>query len=70
MAAVIVPSHLPGEEIVANRLLTSIDRSLLQRARTNAADAVRTDARNAAQRREAVTALLAQPDVRLPTSTR
>lgn len=70
MAAVIVPSHLPGKEIVANRLLTSIDRSLLQRARTNAADAVRTDARNAAQRREAVTALLAQPDVRLPTSPR
>ena len=44
-----------------NRLLVTLDRSLLQRARANAADAVRADARNAAARREAVTALLSQP---------
>ena len=44
-----------------NRLLVTLDRSLLQRARANAADAVRADARNAAQRREAVTALLSTP---------
>lgn len=46
---------------MANRLLTSIDRSLVQRARANAANAVRADARHAAERREAVTALLSQP---------
>ncbi len=44
-----------------SRLLSSIDRSLAQRARANAASAVRADARHAAERREAVTALLAQP---------
>lgn len=44
-----------------SRLLSSIDRSLAQRARANAASAVRADARNAAERREAVTALLSQP---------
>ena len=44
-----------------SRLLSSIDRSLAQRARANAAAAVRADARNAAERREAVTALLSQP---------
>ena len=44
-----------------NRLLVTLDRSLLQRARANAADAVRADARNAAVRREAVTALISQP---------
>lgn len=43
-----------------SRLLSSIDRSLAQRARANAASAVRADARNAAERREAVTALLSQ----------
>lgn len=44
-----------------SRLLSSIDRSLAQRARANAASAVRADARHAAERREAVTALLAPP---------
>lgn len=44
-----------------NRLLISIDRSLAQRARANAASAVRADARHAAERREAVSALLSQP---------
>lgn len=44
-----------------SRLLVSIDRSLAQRARANAASAVRADARNAAERREAVTALLSAP---------
>ena len=48
-----------------NRLLVSIDRSLAQRARANAAAAVRADARNAAERREAVTALLTQPNVQV-----
>ena len=51
---------------MANRLLTSIDRSLTRRARANAESAVRADARNAAQRLEAVRALVAQPGV-LPT---
>lgn len=44
-----------------SRLLISIDRSLAQRARANAAAAVRADARNAAARREAFAALQRQP---------
>jgi hypothetical protein len=55
---------VPKEEIVPNRLLVSLDRSLAQRARANAAAAVRSDARHAAERREAVSALLAQPEQR------
>ena len=44
-----------------SRLLISIDHSLARRARANAAAAVRADARNAAERREAVAALLSPP---------
>ena len=44
------------------RLLTSIDRSLARRAQANAASAVRADARHAAERLEAVRALVGQPD--------
>lgn len=51
---------------MAARLLTSIDRSLARRARANAASAVRTDARHAADRLEAVRAM-AQPE---PFATR
>ena len=38
-------------------LLSSIDRSLTQRARSNAAAAVRADARHAAERQEASVAI-------------
>lgn len=38
-------------------LLSSIDRSLTQRARANAAAAVRADVRHAAERREASQAI-------------
>ena len=38
---------------MAGSLLSSIDRSLAQRARSNAAAAVRADALHAAERREA-----------------
>ena len=44
------------------RLLTTLDRSLLRRAQANAASAVRVDARQAAERLEAVRAVTAQPD--------
>lgn len=47
---------------MAVRLLTSIDRSLARRARDNAAAAVRSDARHAADRLEAVRAVVAQPE--------
>lgn len=47
---------------MAPRLLLSIDRSLTRRARANAASAVRADARHAAERREAVRAVVAQPE--------
>lgn len=46
---------------MTNLLLVPIDRALARRARQNAAEAVRADARHAAARREAVTALLSQP---------
>ena len=43
-----------------SRLLSSIDRSLTWRARANAASAVRKNAQQAAQRREAAQALVVQ----------
>lgn len=43
-------------------LLTSIDRSLTQRARANAAAAVRADTRHAAQRQEAARMLIGHDD--------
>lgn len=50
---------------MAGNLLSSIDRSLTRRARSNAAAAVRADARHAEQRREAsqaLTSVTAVPD--------
>lgn len=54
---------------MAGNLLSSIDRSLTQRARSNAAAAVRADARHAEQRREATQALTSPPSVPDRTSS-
>ena len=50
------------EEVpVAGQLLAALDRSLTRRAQSNAASAVRADARHAAARREAAQALRSAP---------